>query len=101
MYQKEPISHFSDEEIASLPDVFLCMTRYPGSSVSHYIFGTVLKSDFIKNPNKCFLIDSYWGYASGRDIYIATYKDIEEWRKKKIDDIEKEFSKLSKYIVKS
>ena len=97
---KKPITDFTSEEIALLPESFLCKTRYPGTSTLYYVFQVVSKSRFIENPNECFRIDSYWGYAWGHEIYIATYEDIDKKRKSEINKIESEFSELCRYLVK-
>lgn len=99
--KRKPITDFTEEEIALLPETFLCKTRYPGSSILHYIFQEVSKTRFVNNPNECFFIDSYWGYAWGNEIYIATYEDIGEQKKKKINYAEEEFLRLCKSLVKN
>lgn len=96
--RRRPITEFTEAEIASLPDAFLCVTRIPGGLHGNK-FGVVRKSEMINDPNKCMIIDSYWGYAHGRDVYIARGSDLTEYKKEKIDAIEREVSKLRKSLV--
>lgn len=95
---KKPLSEFTQEELEALPEWFLCRTRIPGGFYG-YTFKNVSRKDAIKNPNECFTIDSYWGYAHGRDIYLATYEDVAEYEKKKIDAIKEQTKKWKRYIV--
>lgn len=94
----KPLSEFTQEELEALPERFLCMTRIPGGNYG-YTFKTVSREAAIKDPNKCLVIDSYWGYANGWEIYLATYEDVTEYEKKKIDSIKEQTRKWKRYIV--
>lgn len=96
--ERKPITELTEDEIMSLPDIFLCKTRIPGG-YHGYIFNPVLKSKLIENPDKCMMIDSYWGYAHGRDIYIATRQDLIDYKKEKLDAVEREINKLNKWLI--
>ena len=95
---KKPLSEFTQEELESLPEWFFCTTRIPGGNYG-YTFKVVRRDAAIENPDRCLTIDSYWGCAYGRDIYLASYQDIADYEKKKIDAIKEQTRKWKQYIV--
>ena len=93
------LDNLTPEEIDMLPDKFLCMTRSPGLSYSHYVFKVIDKSKFLSDPKRCFFLDSYWGYAFPHDVYLASHADVENYQRRKQADLEKKLENL-KYEVR-
>lgn len=93
-----PITELTDDEIHALPDQVTVVTRTPGASSYIPEFRIVTK-DALKNPDKCVMIDSYWGYAHGRDVYLATKGEVAEYFDQRIKRIEHDKRKLSRYAL--
>lgn len=91
-----PITKLTDDEILGLPEKVLVVTRRPGSSSYSPVFKIVNKS-MLSDPDKCVMIDSYWGYAYGRDIYLATKDEVREYYRTQIEHLEDEMNKYSRY----
>lgn len=93
-----PITDLTEDTISMLPDKVTVVTRVPGSSRGAKIYEVVSK-DKLANPDKCLFIDSYWGYAHGHDIYIASKSAVAAYMKSKIDAIEQEYDKYRRYAL--
>ena len=93
-----PITKLTEDEIYGLPDNVTLVTRVPGSTSGEQIFKVVNK-DKLKNPDKCFMIDSYWGYAHGEDIYIASRSDVESYMQHEIDTIKAQYNKYRRFAL--
>ena len=96
---KKSLADLSPDEIESLPDRFTCVTRTPGATTYSPVFQIVSKTRFIETPDKCFFIDSYWGYAYLRDVYLATYEDIEKYEQSRISAVKNGCSKYKSSVV--
>lgn len=95
-HQRLSITELTDDEISALPDQVTVVTRTPGASSYIPEFRIVTK-DALKNPDKCIMIDSYWGYARGRDVYLASKGEVNEYFDEQIKRIEHDKRKLSRY----
>ena len=94
-WYEEALAYMSEEELNALPDKFLCYTRVPGGAFGFdNMFAVLSKESYLKAPDKCFFIDSYWGYAYPEDIYLATREDLDRYYKHKLDEIDKQKEKL-------
>lgn len=93
-----PITELTEDEISVLPDQVTVVTRRPGPSSYIPEFRIVTK-DRLETPDKCILIDSYWGYAHGRDVYLATKGEVAEYFDRQIKRIEHDKRKLSRYAL--
>lgn len=94
-----PITELTEDELYALPQQVTLVTRQPGPSSYVPVFKVVNKEKIAADPDKCFVIDSYWGYAHGRDIYIASRRDIEEYKKSQIAAIENQFRNYARYAL--
>lgn len=93
-----PITKLTEDEIRGLPDKLTLVTNMPGV-VGEPIFKVVSKEKIAADPDKCFMINSYWGYADGRDVYIASRKYVENYKKDQIAAIEKQLSEYTRYAL--
>lgn len=94
-----PLGRFTDEQIAALPSEFCVMTRILESNYDFvYKLAILKKKDFIKNPNKCFWINSYWHYALARDIYLVTPEKLQFYKEEKLAELEDQKNKLLETI---
>lgn len=94
-FDREPITELTEDEISGLPERVLVMTRKLGTTAHTPVFRIVTKSE-LSNPDECVLIDSYWGYASGRNVYLATKDEVREYYKEQIAHLEDE---MNKYLI--
>lgn len=94
-----PITKLTEDELFGLPQKVTLKTRRPGASYYIPVFQVVDKEKIAADPDKCLLVDSYWGWASGRDVYLASRKDIEEERKRQIEAIEKKMADYRRYAL--
>ena len=94
---KEPLSHFTDEQIAALPDRFTVKTRIPGGNYGSK-FVVLGKDRFLADPRKCVIIDSYWGYAHPSDIYLATREDIYKYQTSRLAELDQEKENLKNRV---
>ena len=94
-----PITKLTEDELYALPQKVTLVTRRPGSSSYIPVFKVVSKEAIVADPDKCLFIDSYWGYAHGRDIYIASRKDVKEEKQRQIAAIEKQFRNYEGYAL--
>lgn len=95
-YERLPITELTDDEIQRLPNQITVVTRRPGASSYSPEF-RVVNRDALENPDECIFIDSYWGYARGRDVYIATKGEVEEYFDKQIQRLQQNQRKFSGY----
>lgn len=94
---EEALAYMSEDKINDLPDMFLCCTRVPGGDYGN-IFKILSKEAFLKDPDKCFFIDGYWGYAYADDIYLATSKDLDKYYKDRVDELNRSKQKLESSV---
>lgn len=87
------LSDFTEEEINALPPKFCVRTRIPGGNWGNK-YTILSKEDFIKNPDECFWIDSYWRYAFSSDIYLVSRKQLDNYRQEKLQAMEEEKAKF-------
>lgn len=93
-----PITELTEDELSALPDNVLCWTRRSGGNYG-YVYKIVSKKKMIEDPDKCFLEDDYWGYAHGRDVYLASKDDVREYEKEQIEKIKETTNKWMKYAL--
>jgi len=93
-----PITNLTEDTISKLPDKVTLVTRVPGSSSGAKVFEVVSK-DKLADPDKCLFISSYWGYAHGDDIYLASRSAVAAYMKSEIDAIEREYDKYKRYAL--
>ena len=93
-----PITKITEDELYALPDKLTLVTDMPGV-IGEPIFKVVSKEKIAADPDKCFMINSYWGYAHGSDIYIASRKDVENYRKEQIAIIEEQTKDYMRYAL--
>lgn len=96
---EEALAYMSEEDLDALPDMFLCCTRVPGGDYGN-IFKILSKESFLKDPDKCFFIDGYWGYAYADDIYLATSEDLDKYYKDRVDELNRKMQKLESSVNK-
>lgn len=96
---KEPLSSFTDEQIAALPAQFTVKTRIPGGNFGSK-FVVLDKARFLANPRECVFIDSYWGYAWPSDIYLATREAIYNYQSSRLAELDQEKEKLKNQVRK-
>ena len=97
--KRRSLDDLIEEEIDRLPERFTCVTRQPGSSSASPVFDIVSKSDFLKDPKKCFFIDNYWGYAFPHEIYIARPDEIKAAEDKEIEAIKSSYAKYNSAVA--
>lgn len=93
-----PITKLSEDELMLLPDKVTLVTNVPGV-VGELMFQVVSKDKILSDPDKCFFINSYWKYAYGNDVYIASKQDVEQYRKKQIAIIDDQTRAYRRYAL--
>ena len=91
-----PITELTEDEISSLPEKVVVMTRMPSNS-SSYIFQIVNKEK-LRTPHKCLAIPS-WGYALGQDVYLARKDEVRDSYDEKIDKLKEEQNKMVRFAL--
>ena len=91
-----PITELTEDEISSLPENVVVMTRMPSTS-SSYIFKIVNKEK-LRTPHKCLAIPS-WGYALGQEVYLASKDEVRESYDEKIDKLKEEQNKMVRFAL--
>ena len=86
-YSACSIDKLTPSQLDTLPEYFTCYTRSPGGYNSEYIFRVVSKDKLLTNPEKCFFIDSYWGYAFPHDVYLATVDTVERYQARELQKL--------------
>ena len=95
---RSPITELTEDEIQGLPDKITLVTSVPG--ISQYVPKfQIVNKEKLHDPDECLIIDSYWGYAYGRDIYIATEEEITEYYKKQIQQLETTSNNYKRYAL--
>lgn len=91
-----PITELTEDEISSLPEKVVVMTRTPNHPYSH-IF-QIVSNKSLRTPHKCFYIPS-WGFALGQDVYLASKDIVRECYKEKAEKLREEENKMAKFAV--
>ena len=91
-----PITELTEDEISSLPEIVVVMTRMPSDPAS-YIFQIVNKEK-LRTPHKCLAIPS-WGYALGQDVYLARKDEVRDSYDEEIEKLKEEQSKMVRYAL--
>lgn len=94
------IKDLSEDELQNLPASVTLRTRIPGTTSGIQEFKVVSKDAIINNMDKCFIIDSYWGYAYPRDIYIASKEEVRESYQADIDKLKNAMDRLCRSCIK-
>ena len=91
-----PITKLTEDEILGLPENVTLVTRIPSSNAQMF---KVVRKDKLSNPDKCFMIDSYWGYAHGNNIYLASRDDVEAYMRYEIENIKSQYDNYKRYAL--
>ena len=92
-----PITKLTEDEISSLPEQVVIVTRRPGASSYIPVFKIVNKEK-LKDPDKCMSV-SNWGYIEGRDIYLARKDEVREYYDEEIDKLKEEKNKMTRFAL--
>ena len=87
-----PITKLTEDEMSRLPDKVTLVTNMPGV-IGEPIFKVVSTDKIATDPDKCFMINSYWGYAHGRDVYLASKSDVDACMNREIENVKAQYDK--------
>lgn len=95
------LADLTEDEIQELPNRFLCVVFDYRFGYLNYMFQTVRKRDVLNDPDRCFFdsIGYRHDYVSSYDVCIATYEDVETWKRTKILAIESAAKKYKNDVL--